>query len=97
MKKQFHDKIQKAITKLRMFFEIFESPSSSECTPERYELLKACNMLRDKICSDDDRSVAFAIASLSIAVQHFMDRGEISYESIDCELMKMEVTPNGEV
>lgn len=54
-------------------------------------LIGFCDGLSKALQEDNSQKVAESIAKLHLGIMEFMESGYISYESVDSELMKLEV------
>ena len=63
-------------------------------TKEREELTKACKQLSEALMVDDPQKMAESLALMHTRMSEFIETGYISYEAIDCELMKLEKGDN---
>lgn len=63
-------------------------------TKEREELTKACKQLSEALIVDDPQKMAESIAFMHESMREFIETGYVSYEAIDCELMKLEKGEN---
>ena len=61
---------------------------------EREELTKACKQLSEALMVDDPQKMAESIAFMHESMREFIETGYVSYEAIDCELMKLEKGEN---
>lgn len=59
-------------------------------TEEKRSLVNACYKLSEALFFDDDTEIAAALALMHIRMSEFIDSDYISYEAVDCELMKYE-------
>lgn len=60
----------------------------------REELTKACKQLSEALMVDDPQKMAESIAFMHESMREFIETGYVSYEAIDCELMKLEKGEN---
>lgn len=67
------------------------SRSSLEGIDPRLALNGLCNGLSEALISNDKPKVAESMAKMHLGIMEFMESGYISYESVDSELMKLEV------
>lgn len=63
-------------------------------TKTREELTKACKQLSEALIVDDPQKMAESIAFMHESMREFIETGYVSYEAIDCELMKLEKGEN---
>ena len=63
-------------------------------TKERQQLTKACERLLEALTIDDPQKMAESIALMHESMREFIETGYVSYEAIDCELMKLEKGDN---
>ena len=59
-------------------------------TKERQKLAKACSKLSEALIIDDPQKMVESIAFMHESMQEFIETGYVSYEAIDCELIKFE-------
>ena len=59
-------------------------------TKERRRLIEACTNLLEALMVDDPQKMAESIALMHESMREFIEIGYISYQTIDCELMKLE-------
>lgn len=59
-------------------------------TKERQRLTEACTKLLEALIIDDPQKMAEAIALMYESMREFIETGYVSYEAIDCELIKLE-------
>lgn len=63
-------------------------------TKERQRLTKACSKLSEALMIDDPQKMAESIVFMHESMREFIETGYVSYEAIDCELMKLEKGEN---
>jgi hypothetical protein len=59
-------------------------------TKERQRLTEACTNLLEALMVDDPQKMAESIALMYESMREFIETGYVSYEAIDCELIKLE-------
>lgn len=67
---------------------------SMEATKERERLTEACTKLSEALMIDNPQKMAESIAFMHESMREFIETGYVSYEAIDCELMKLEKGEN---
>ena len=67
---------------------------SMEATKERERLTEACSKLSEALMIDNPQKMAESIAFMRESMREFIETGYVSYETIDCELMKLEKGEN---
>ena len=63
-------------------------------TKERQQLTEACERLLESLTIDNPQKMAESIAFMHESMREFIETGYVSYEAIDCELMKLEKGEN---
>lgn len=61
---------------------------------EKRQLKRACKQLSEALIVDDPQKMAESIAFMHESMREFIETGYVSYEAIDCELMKLEKGEN---
>lgn len=67
---------------------------SMEAIKERHRLTKACSKLSEALMIDNPQKMAESIAFMHESMREFIETGYVSYEAIDCELMRLEKGEN---
>ena len=63
-------------------------------TKEKQQLTEACERLLESLTIDNPQKMAESIVLMYEGIREFIETGYVSYEAIDCELMKLKKGDN---
>lgn len=62
-----------------------------ESNNEKQKLIDSCTKLLEVLMLNDPQKTAEALALMYVNIGKYVDAGNVSYEAIDCELMKLTI------